>query len=78
MKMPNPTVAPKMTRQHYIFIADMIGPMVAWPSHLQAVADGLAATNPLFNRDKFIQRAVKAWEANHSQYLQEVEDEIAY
>lgn len=76
--MTNLTAAPKMTRQHYVFIADLIGPMVAWPSHLQTLADELAATNPRFDKDKFIQRAVKAWEANHSQYLQEVEDEIVY
>lgn len=70
--------APLMTRQHLIFIADIIGPMIAWPSHLQVLADELAATNPRFNRDKFIQRAIKAWEESHSEYLQEVEDEIVY
>ena len=73
-----PQTIPRMTPQHYVFIADMIGPMVAWPSHLQTLANELAATNPRFDKDKFIQRAVKAWEANHSQYLQEVEDEVVY
>jgi len=75
--MPNPVIAPKMTRQHYTFLADVVGPMVAWPSHLHDMADELAATNPLFNRNKFIQRATKAWEdANLDR--EELDDEIGY
>lgn len=72
--MLNKLDAPKMTRKHYNFIADMIGPMVGWPSHLQVIADELAATNPLFNREKFLQRAVAAWEAKQKHV--ELDDEI--
>ena len=67
---------PRMTRAHYNFIADTIGPMVGWPSHIPAIADELAATNPRFNRERFIERAVKAWEANHKPM--EIDDVIPY
>ena len=67
---------PRMSRGHYEFIADQIGPHVAWPSKLHDIADELAATNPLFNKDKFIERATKAWEDNNE--LPELDDEIPY
>ena len=67
---------PKMTRAHYNFIADMIGPQVAWPSHLQSIADELQKTNPLFNRKKFLERATAAWERNNE--VPKFEDEIPY
>lgn len=68
---------PRMTRAHYQFIADNIGPHVAYPSRLHDIADKLAATNPLFDRHKFIQRATKAWEdANLDEY--ELDDEIMF
>jgi len=70
------TAAPRMSRSHYEFIADQIGPHVAWPSKLHHIADELAATNPLFNKDKFIERATKAWEDNNE--LPELDDEIPY
>lgn len=76
--MPNTTTAPKMTRQHYTFIADMIGPMVAWPSHLIVLADELEATNPRFNRDKFLERAVAAWEKANPHVLEPLDDSIPY
>ena len=57
--------APRMTRAHYQFIADNIGPHLSWPSTLHDIADKLAATNPLFDKEKFIQRATKAWEDAH-------------
>ena len=67
---------PRMTRAHYLFIADTLGPMVSWPSQIQTIADELARTNPRFNRERFINRAVKAWEANHK--MPEIDDEIPY
>ena len=67
---------PRMSRSHYEFIADQIGPHVAWPSKLHDIADELAATNPLFNKDKFIERAAKAWEDSNE--LPELDDEIPY
>ena len=57
---------PPMTRQHYEFIADLMGPMVAWPSHLIDIADALEKSNPKFVRKKFLERATKAWEDNQN------------
>ena len=55
-----------MTRQHYEFIADLMGPMVAWPSHLIDIADALEKSNSKFVRKKFLERATKAWEDNQN------------
>jgi hypothetical protein len=66
----------RMTRQHYEFIANTIGPMVGWPSHLQSIADELEKTNPRFDRQKFLDRATKAWEDKHE--IDELEDQIPY
>jgi len=66
----------RMSKQHYEFIADTIGPMVGWPSHLHSIADELEKTNPRFNREKFLQRATKAWEDNHD--IPDVDDYIPY
>jgi hypothetical protein len=68
--------SPRMSRSHYEFIADHIGPHVAWPSKLHDIADKLAATNSLFDKDKFIKRATKAWEDSNE--LPELNDEIPY
>tara|TARA_R110002020_G_scaffold6848_4_gene29003 strand:- start:88 stop:252 length:165 start_codon:yes stop_codon:yes gene_type:complete len=54
----------------------MLGRSVSWPSHLHVFADELEQTNPRFNRDKFIQRATKAWE--DQQPLVEMDDDIPY
>ncbi len=51
--------APRMTRAHYEFIADNIGPHVSYPFRLHDIADKLAATNPLFDKDKFINKRVR-------------------
>lgn len=67
---------PRMTRAHYNFIADTFGPMVSWPSHIHTMADELAKTNPRFNRERFIERAVAAWEKNHEPM--EIDDAIPY
>ena len=76
--MLNTTKAPKMTRQHYEFIADMIGPMVGFPSHLLVMADELEKTNPQFNRKKFLDRATKAWEDANPQVMEPLDDSIPY
>lgn len=70
------TKIPSMTRQHYTFLAEMLGPMVAFPSQLPAIADELEKTNPKFNRERFIARATTAWEANH--IPKEIDDAIPY
>ena len=76
--MPTRTTAPKMTRQHYTFIADMLGPMVGFPSHLIVIADELEATNPKFDRKKFLDRATKAWEDANPQIMEPLDDSIPY
>tara|TARA_R110000796_G_scaffold111795_2_gene223324 strand:- start:569 stop:787 length:219 start_codon:yes stop_codon:yes gene_type:complete len=68
--------SPPMTRQHYEFIADIMGPQVSWPSNLQSIADALESTNPRFDRAKFIARATKAWEDNYNP--EEISDEIRF
>jgi len=66
----------RMTRQHYEFLADKLGPLVPWPTHLHSIADELEATNPKFDRDKFIRRGTEAWEKN---YIAPVfDDEIVF
>ena len=71
-----PINTPPMTRQHYEFIADLMGPMVAWPSHLVDIADALEKSNPKFARKRFLDRATKAWEDNHGKG--ELDDEIRF
>jgi len=66
----------KLSRQHFEYIADLMGPLVTWPSHIHSIADELERTNPKFNRDKFIQRATTAWENNHE--LPSINDNIPY
>ena len=68
--------APRWTKKDFEYFADLIGPLVGWPSHLHEVADGLEATNPRFDRVKFIRRATKAWEDKHD--YAPIDDEIPY
>ena len=68
--------APRWTRKDFEYFADLIGPLVSWPSHLHVVADELAATNPRFDREKFLRRATKAWEDKHD--IAAINDEIPY
>jgi len=65
-----------LAKKQLEFIADMLGRSVSWPSHLHVFADELEQTNPRFKRDKFIQRATKAWE--EQQPLVEIDDDIPY
>ena len=73
--------APRMTRAHYNFIADVIAPHISWPTKLREIADELEATNPAFDRRKFLSRATKAWES--AQDVDEItefvhDDEVPY
>lgn len=63
-----------MTRKDFILVADEIGPLLSPQAHI-TVADALAKTNPRFNREKFLKRAIKAWEDKH---LAALNDEIPY
>ena len=65
-----------MTRKDYEWIADRIGPMMYSPIGLELIADDLEATNPRFNREKFLARATKAWEKNHD--IPTIDDESPY
>lgn len=66
----------KLTQGHYDFIADVIGPQVAWPSHLHSIADELEKRNPKFKRDMFLKRATAAWEEHNE--IPKFEDEIPH
>jgi len=65
-----------MQQRHYEFLADNVAPLLGWPTQIDRMADELAATNPKFNRDKFIQRAVAAWEKANPMEL--LDDNIPY
>ena len=65
-----------MTRAHLNYIADNFGPLVEWPSKIPDMADKLQPTNPRFDRDRFIERATRAWEQAHE--IAEFHDEIPY
>lgn len=51
-----------MTRKHFEWVADSVAPMVSSPLVIERIADDLASMNPRFDRDRFIDRAVAAWE----------------
>lgn len=51
-----------MTRKHFEWVADSIAPMVSSPLVIERIADDLASMNPRFDRKRFIDRAVAAWE----------------
>ncbi len=68
--------APTMTRQHFEFIADAVGKEV-YPPRMEEIADLIAKSNPKFDRQKFIDRAEKAWLDAHKEEL-ELNDYIPY
>lgn len=57
-------------------LAESIGPLVSWPTHLHSLADALEQAHPGFDRDKFIRRAEHCWYQHHEP--QEMYDEIPY
>ena len=52
-------------RRHFEFLADNIGPLMGTPTDIERLADILSNTNPMFNRDRFTDRAIKVWEYRH-------------
>ena len=54
-----------MTRKHFEWVADTVAPMVNSPLVIERIADDLASMNKRFNRDKFLDRAIKAWERHN-------------
>ena len=65
-----------MTRKHFEWVADSIAPMVNSPLVIEQIADDLQAMNRRFNRERFINRAIKAWERNNLPEV--IDDEIPY
>ena len=65
-----------MTRKHFEWVADSIAPMVNSPLVIERIADELQEMNPRFNRDRFVDRAIKAWERNN--LPQDIDDEVPY
>ena len=65
-----------MTRKHFEWVADSIAPMVNSPLVIERIADELQEMNPKFNRDRFVDRAIKAWERNN--LPQDIDDEVPY
>jgi hypothetical protein len=57
-------------------LADILGPVVSWPTHLHLIADELAAANPSFNKEKFLRRATEKWEEVYA--TQPMDDYIPY
>lgn len=64
------------TRSDFDFLANVVGREV-YPSRMEEIADKIAETNPRFNRQKFIDRAEKAWLNAHKEEL-ELYDGIPY
>ena len=62
------------TNEH--MLAESIGPLVSWPTHLHSIADALEAKHKNFNREKFLRRAEDCWYQNHE--IKEIDDEIPY
>ena len=69
--------APRLSRKTFEFLADELGTIMEWPTALHDVADALAKTNPRFDREKFLRRAMTKWEETHHE-AHILEDEIPY
>jgi phosphoenolpyruvate carboxylase len=65
-----------MTRKHFEWVADTVAPMVSSPLIIERIADDLSSMNKRFNRDKFLDRAIKAWERNNLPEV--IDDDITY
>ena len=65
-----------MQRRHYEFLADEVAPVLGWPTYITAMADKLAATNPKFDKEKFVARATAAWEKANP--VEDIDDGIPY
>jgi len=70
------TVAPILNLQNIPFIADVIAPMLPWPTHIVELADKMAEVNVDFDKEKFLKRALKNWEDNYEPPI--IDDSIPY
>jgi hypothetical protein len=57
-------------------LADTLGPTASWPTQILVWADAIAADNPHFNKEKFIERATSKWEEHY--VPAEIDDHIPY
>jgi len=65
-----------MQQRHFEYLADNVAPLMGWPSQIVEMADRLSATNPRFNKEKFLKRAVDAWEKANP--VEAIDDELPY
>ena len=70
------TLAPILNLQNIPFIADVIAPMLPWPTHIVELADKMAEVNKDFDKEKFLKRALKNWEDNYEPPI--IDDSIPY
>jgi hypothetical protein len=63
---------------HLDFISDVLAPMSDHPSHIVEMANKICDANPSMNREKFLARAVTAWEgAKLDQMQAEADDNLS-
>jgi len=67
---------PLMQQRHFEYLADEVAPLMGWPSQIVDMANRLAKTNPRFNKEKFLKRAVEAWEKANP--MEAIDDQIPY
>ena len=52
----------QMTEKEEDYVAQVLAPLVSSPTNIERMGDDLKDMNPKFNRDKWVDRAIKAWE----------------
>ena len=63
---------------HLDFISDVLAPMSDHPSHIVGMVNKNCDANPSMNRQKFLDRAVAAWEgAKLDQMQAEADDNLS-
>ena len=65
-----------MQQRHFEYLADEVAPLMGWPSQIVEMANKLKRTNPRFDREKFLKRAVSAWEEANP--MEGINDEVPY
>lgn len=65
-----------MQQRHFEYLADEVAPLMGWPTQIVEMADRLSSTNRKFNREKFLTRAINAWEKANP--MEDIDDNIPY
>ncbi len=60
---------------HLDFISDVLAPMSDHPSHIVEMVNKICNENPSMNREKFLARAVSAWEGAKLDQMQAEADD---